>query len=256
MARIPENHPRYESLSQRERLIEGIKKGYVAEAGLIAHGRGEAFDYLLGERTIELAEKAERVAVALLLLSENPVISVNGNTAALVPKEIVKLANLLNAKIEVNLFYRTLKREKLIARILKKNGAKEIFGIGRDSSKKIPGLDSRRGRVDPEGIWKSDTVLIPLEDGDRTESLVRMKKNVIAIDLNPLSRTSQNSTVTIVDNLVRAIPSMVKFANGMKHYDEKKLKKLVEKFDNKKNLKRTIGIIRSNSCREQASPPR
>ena len=43
---LTKNHPRAHSLMIRERLIENIKSGVVATAGLIAHGRGEAFDYL------------------------------------------------------------------------------------------------------------------------------------------------------------------------------------------------------------------
>ncbi|MBA7544956.1 hypothetical protein ES705_37318 [subsurface metagenome] len=80
---IPDDHPRAESLRMRERLIEGMHKNIVAEAGLIAHGRGEAFDYLLGEKTSELAFTQEQVAVAMLLSAKHPVISVNGNVAAL-----------------------------------------------------------------------------------------------------------------------------------------------------------------------------
>jgi len=49
---------------------------------LLAHGRGEALDYLLGEETTPVARKAIRAATALLLTSERPVISVNGNAAA------------------------------------------------------------------------------------------------------------------------------------------------------------------------------
>jgi len=45
---ISERHPRAESLRIREKLIEGFETSVVAHAGLIAHGRGEAFDYLLG----------------------------------------------------------------------------------------------------------------------------------------------------------------------------------------------------------------
>ena len=48
---IPKNHPRYQSLFTREKIIEGMHEGIVAEAGLIAAGRGEAFDYILGEET-------------------------------------------------------------------------------------------------------------------------------------------------------------------------------------------------------------
>ncbi len=62
MNKIPKSHPRYRSLLEREKLVEGFHKGLVAEAGLIAQGRGEAFDYLIGERTIPSALKATRAA--------------------------------------------------------------------------------------------------------------------------------------------------------------------------------------------------
>ena len=47
-------------------------------------------------------------------------------------------------------------------------------------------------------------VLVPLEDGDRCEALVAAGKQVLVIDLNPLSRTSMTATVTIVDEVSRA----------------------------------------------------
>ena len=87
------------SLKTREKLVDGLKRGLVVTHGLIAHGRGEAFDYLLGERTSQNALHAEKVASCLLLISKTPVISVNGNTAALCSKEIVKLSKLTNASI-------------------------------------------------------------------------------------------------------------------------------------------------------------
>ncbi|MFQ5762978.1 MAG: hypothetical protein ACE5PO_08070, partial [Candidatus Bathyarchaeia archaeon] len=74
---VPANHPRATSLQIRERLIEGYRQGLVADAGLIAHGRGEAFDYILGEKTHPFAVTAARAAAALTLSSSNPVISVN-----------------------------------------------------------------------------------------------------------------------------------------------------------------------------------
>ncbi|MEW6070436.1 MAG: phosphopantothenate/pantothenate synthetase family protein, partial [Candidatus Thermoplasmatota archaeon] len=89
--RIPKSHPRYESLKTREALVKYWREGLVATQGLLAHGRGEAFDYLIGERTIKQAKIAARASAALLLLAEKPVISVNGNTAALAAKDIVKL---------------------------------------------------------------------------------------------------------------------------------------------------------------------
>jgi pantothenate synthetase (EC 6.3.2.1) len=89
---IPPSHPRRESLLVRERLVEGFREGFVAMQGLIAHGRGECFDYLIGEQTTPPALEAERAAAAALLLAERPVISVNGNAAALAPRELVELA--------------------------------------------------------------------------------------------------------------------------------------------------------------------
>ena len=59
---LPETHPRYQSLKYRHKIIEGMKELVVAEAGLIAHGRGECFDYILGEKTnfnAKLAIKAD-----------------------------------------------------------------------------------------------------------------------------------------------------------------------------------------------------
>ena len=79
---IPSDHPRARSLYIREMLVDGFRRGLVVPEGLIAHGRGEAYDYLLGERTTETAQRAIKAAAAMLLLSSRPVISVNGNTAA------------------------------------------------------------------------------------------------------------------------------------------------------------------------------
>ncbi|GAG99613.1 unnamed protein product, partial [marine sediment metagenome] len=67
MAAIPKNHPRYMSLLTREKISQAMKNGIVHETGLIAHGRGEAFDYLLGEKTISPVELAEKTAAAALL---------------------------------------------------------------------------------------------------------------------------------------------------------------------------------------------
>ena len=238
---IPESHPRHRSLKERHMIVEAMKQGYLADAGLIAHGRGEAFDYLLGEKTVPEAELAERMGVAMLLQAEKPVISVNGNTVALVAKEVVELAGILNAKIEINLFYRTVERERIIEGILAENGAEGVLGVGDNACEQIPGLDSERGKVSREGIHAADVVLVPLEDGDRTEALVAMGKKVIAIDLNPLSRTSQKATVSIVDNVTRAIPRMIELANEMRDSDNSEL---IKNFDNKENLDNITKRIR------------
>ncbi len=226
-------------------MVQGVKDGIVAEAGLIAYGRGEAFDYLLGEKTIHEAESAMKAAVAMLMMSENPVMSVNGNVAILVGKELVELAKKLNAKLEVNLFYRTPEREGKIEEILLKHGAGKVYGVG-NKTEKIPGLDSGRGKVDSDGIFKADTVFVPLEDGDRTEALIAMKKNVITVDLNPLSRTSQKATVSIVDNIVRAVPYMNKIAGEYRELDSKILEEIVREYDNKSNLEKTIQRMKAD----------
>lgn len=241
--KIPSRHPRAESLRTREKLIEQYDNGVVVYAGLIAHGRGEAFDYLLGEKTTKPAMKAIHVAAAALLTAETPVISVNGNVAALAAKDIVRLSQITGAKIEVNLFYRSLERERAIRKLLEKAGAHEVLGIGEDASATIPELSSERRRVDPRGILMADVVLVPLEDGDRTEALVKMGKKVVAVDLNPLSRTAQNASITIVDNIVRAAPRLVVTAKELKKHGTQKNNKILQSFDNKKNLADTLNLI-------------
>ncbi len=239
---IPANHPRAKSLQIREKLIDGFRNNIVVEEGLIAHGRGEAFDYLIGEKTGKESIAAMRSAVALMLLAKRPVISVNGNVASLCAKEIIELAEVTNSGIEVNLFYRTLGRELAIEKLLLSNGAKEVLGVGSRASETISELMSDRRRVDPDGIYSADIVLVPLEDGDRTEALAKMGKKVIAIDLNPLSRTAQKADVTIVDNVVRAMPKMVRLAKQMKRMKRKELQKIAE-FDNDKNIAASLKII-------------
>ncbi|MGB9714076.1 MAG: 4-phosphopantoate--beta-alanine ligase [Candidatus Bathyarchaeales archaeon] len=242
---IPKDHPRAESLRIREKLIEYFNEGVVASAGLIAHGRGEAFDYLLGEKTTAPALKAIEAATAMLLTAKKPVISVNGNTAALVAQEIVELAEAVNAKIEVNLFYRTPERELAIKKLLEKAGAKEVLGIGENTSAQIPELGSERRRVDARGILVADVVLVPLEDGDRTEALVKMGKKVIAVDLNPLSRTAQNATITIVDNVVRAMPKLIETTEKLKAQGNAKCREILRNFDNKRILAESINLIKN-----------
>ncbi|MBS3781042.1 MAG: phosphopantothenate/pantothenate synthetase [Candidatus Thermoplasmatota archaeon] len=226
MTDIPKSHPRYLSLKMRESLVKGVEDGITSMAGLIAHGRGEMFDYLIGEETISTAERAEKKAVEEIIEAKNPVISVNGNVAALVPKEIVELGKTLDTKLEVNLFHRIPERVSKIKGALENNGAEEVFGL--EPEEKIPGLDHKRALCSHEGIYTSDVVLVPLEDGDRAEALKKMGKKVITIDLNPLSRTSRVADITIVDNIVRAVPNMMEF------------EPLYDDFDNDENLKKTL----------------
>ena len=239
---IPSNHPRAKSLYIREMLVNGFRRGLVVPEGLIAHGRGEAYDYLIGERTTKTAQGAIEAAAATMLLSSRPVISVNGNTAALCPNTVVELARVAGASIEVNIFYRTEEREKAIKAELELHGAKKVLGVGSKASARIPELQSERRRVDPDGIYTADTVLVPLEDGDRTEALIKMNKKVITIDLNPLSRTSRAANITIVDNVVRAMPALVQAAHKLR--GTLSLKKITDNFDNSKNLQESLKIIK------------
>ncbi len=242
---INNKHPRAVSLKIRDKAVWGIEHGITSIYGLIAQGRGEAFDYLIGERTQGFAKEAISASAAGLLLAKYPVLSINGNSAALSAKEYITLAKLLNCPIEVNLFHRTQKREKAISNYLKKLGARQIVGVGKDASEEIEGIASKRKFVSPDGIKKADVVFVSLEDGDRTENLIKAGKKVITIDLNPLSRTAQKANITIVDNIVRAMPEIIKEIKEYKNTDKESLKKIIENYDNKIILQKAINQIRS-----------
>ncbi len=239
MTVIPKNHPRAKSLYIREKLVRGFDNGLVAKEGLLAHGRGEMFDYILGEKTTKQAKQAIKAAASMLMNAESPVVSVNGNIAALCPKEIIKLAKIIDGKIEINLFYANVQRKKRIVNIFKKHGVKDILGTNTKFIKKIPNLKSSRRYVDKNGIYSSDVVLVPLEDGDRTIALKKSGKKVITFDLNPLSRTAQTADITIVDNVMRGMNELIKECKSFKNKT-----KTEKKFNNKKNLSQTILDIR------------
>lgn len=238
---IPKTHPRYQSLKYRHKIIEGMKNLIVAEAGLIAHGRGECFDYILGEKTTKPAKKAIKAAVAALLIAEKPVISVNGNVAALVPDELVSLGKAVNIPLEINLFYEKKGRIRAIKKVLQKAGAKDIHGVDASKMVELEGLESNRRKV--ELIANADLVMVPLEDGDRTEALKKLNKTVIAVDLNPLSRTALWADVTIVDNIIRTIPEMIRIAQKLKKLNKEQLRDIFDNFNNKKNIQDTLDLI-------------
>jgi len=225
---VPESHPRYESLLTRHRIETGVDMGLTSRQGLIAQGRGEAYDYLLGEETIDSADRAERAAAAHLLSADHAVISVNGNAAALVPGELVALAEATGADLEVNLFNRTEERIERIADHLREHGAGSVKGLTADG--RIPGLDHERAKVDADGIGDADVVLVPLEDGDRAEALGEMGKTELVVDLNPLSRSAQVATVPIVDNIIRAIPNITDHARDLQGDPDAQLT-AIEHFD-------------------------
>jgi len=228
-AEIPDDHPRAQSLRTRHRIEAGVERGITSRQGLIAEGRGEAFDYLLGEQTLDSADRAARAAAAHLLSADHPVVSVNGNVAALVPEATVELAEAADAAVEVNLFNRTEERMERIAAHLRAHGAEEVLGLEADA--RIPGLAHERANVDADGIAAADAVVVPLEDGDRAAALGELGKTEIVIDLNPLSRSAQTATVPIVDNVVRAVPRITDHARELADATDEELRAVREGFD-------------------------
>jgi 4-phosphopantoate---beta-alanine ligase len=204
---IPDDHPRAHSLHTRARLQAAVEAGLVHGTGLIAHGRGEAFDYLLGEQTPPEARFAIEAAARALHAARNPVLSLNGNVVALAGPACVALrAALPRLKLEVNLFHRTPERVAKLIAAMEAAGAAPGSVLGSRPDARIPGLASDRAQCTQAGIGSADVILVPLEDGDRCSALKAMGKTVITIDLNPLSRTARTADITIVDELTRALP--------------------------------------------------
>jgi len=240
---VPVSHPRYTSLRLRDAIVSGVDNGITSSHGLIAHGRGEAFDYLLGEQTHAFASQAIRAAAARLRTATHPVLSVNGNTAALVAEDIVRLSRAVPAPIEVNIFHASQERERAIAEHLKQAGAETV--LLPDPQVVLDDIDSNRRFVHPEGLARADVVFVPLEDGDRCEALVRAGRQVITVDLNPLSRTAQKATITIVDNVTRAIPVLVAEVEAIAETPRDDLLAVVEQCDNAAILSTAIQRIRA-----------
>ena len=254
MAEIPDSHPRKSSLMSRQRMVEASRRGLLAESAMIAHGRGEAFDYLLGERTSDSASLAIREAAARLLEADSPIISMNGNSTVLAGAEAIKIAAILGCPVEVNIYYRTERRmESLISELESmkellvreasdsiRESIIEVEILGAEADGRIQGLEGPRALCSARGIERADVVLVPLEDGDRCEALTSLGKQVIAVDLNPLSRTSRKATVTIVDEVSRAFRRLVsELSENPKSTD----------WDNDSSLVEALEIMSSSSLR-------
>ena len=236
---IPKSHPRYESLMTREKIRKAMNKGLVHETGLIAHGRGEAFDYILGEKTQSFADEAIHAAAEALISARHPVFSLNGNVVALVAQECVELSQVFPLVLEVNLFHQSEDRVRLLIEELKKVGADSVLGL--EPTKHIPNLDHNRGWCEERGIYAADVVFVPLEDGDRCQALKDMGKYVITIDLNPLSRTARTADITVVDNITRALPRLIWWIQKIK--SEGPDRSFVDQWDNKYNLKQVYRFL-------------
>ncbi|MCP2507552.1 MAG: phosphopantothenate/pantothenate synthetase [Candidatus Thalassarchaeaceae archaeon] len=254
MSNISKNHPRYRSLIAREKIVDASNNGLLAHSAMIAHGRGEAFDYLLGEETSKSAKLAIKEVAYRLNKSKNPIISVNGNTVVLAGEDLIRIAAVLECPIEINLYYRTEERISKLLRLLNEQKNKvtkeacpegwigdwdksvnSVRLLGQENDGLIIGLEGPRAICSFEGIQRSSTVLVPLEDGDRCEALVALGKEVLVIDLNPLSRTARKASVTIVDEVSRAA-NLILNEIIIKDYE-------IKEWDNESTLRDALEII-------------
>lgn len=236
---VPKDHPRYKSLMVREHLAEMVEKGLVNPTGLISHGRGEAFDYLMGERTLAPSLEAEKVAAAYLLKAKRPLVCVNGNAAALDAKNLIKLSETIPAPLEINIFHRTEERMGLLIDYMESQGCKEV--LGRIPEARIPGLNHDRALC-TKTLYDCDTIIVPIEDGDRAEALVKMGKVVISIDINPISRTSKTATVPISDELTRALENIIRFVDELRGNDDE-IERIISSYNNDDNRRALLKEI-------------
>jgi len=108
-------------------------------------------------------------------------------------------------------------------------------------------IDSNRRFVHPDGLYRADVVFVPLEDGDRCEALRKMGKSVVTVDLNPLSRTARAATITVVDNLVRAMPLLVERVGELSDARPARLRQIAARYDNRKVLADAVRCIRGGA---------
>ena len=121
--------------------------------------------------------------------------------------------------------------------------------MGEEPDAEIPNLEHKRALCSQTGTMKADVILVPLEDGDRALALKNMGKTVIAIDLNPMSRTSLTSHISIVDDVVRAIANIVKHVEIIieKEILKEEMKREIDEFNNEKNLQDILEIMKKRA---------
>ena len=76
-----------------------------------------------------------------------------------------------------------------------------------------------------------------------------MGKKVISVDLNPLSFTAMASDVTIDDNIMRAIPNMIKISEQLVKRDKSYLLQQIKNFDNKENMHSNVAIDKKRNLK-------
>jgi len=256
MADIPKTHPRYHSLMLRERLAFGLDNGLTSKKGLIAHGRGEAFYYMLGEKTHDFARESIDVSLAMLVEAERPIISVNGNTTALASDEIIDFAYALikagkDCAIEVNIFTFTKERADKICKFftdkISEKGYKIDVLISRtEGALELPDIEHNRRFMHPDGLGRADVALVMLEDGDRCEALANSGRKVISVDLNPMSRSATKAHVNICDELTRCLVVMTNRLAEVSSLTSAERQKLISDFDSEKAIKRSLKALRES----------
>ena len=74
---------------------------------------------------------------------------------------------------------------------------------------------------------------------------MRSGKRVITVDLNPMSRTARNATITIVDNVTRAMPLLLERVAAHRS-DAAASRGLPDTFDNDRGLRAAEAAIRAD----------
>ena len=113
--------------------------------------------------------------------------------------------------------------------------------MGRNPDARIPGLNHDRALC-TRTLFDCDAIVVPIEDGDRAEALVKMGKVVISIDINPLSRTSRTATVPVCDEMSRALENIIRFVRELKGKDDV-IENIINTYSNKDNRKQVLHQI-------------
>ena len=142
----------------------------------------------------------------------------------------------------MNLFHRSEARVRRIRQLLERVGARDV--LGERPNARVPGLESKRALSHREGVFGADVVLVPLEDGDRAEALVRMKKVVISVDLNPFSRTTRMASIPVVDEVSRALLNIHRFVHELRD-DGKEVTRITRTYDKDRNMAALYSFLRS-----------
>jgi len=225
---IPKDHPRYKSLVTREHLAECARTGIVSLEGLTSHGRGEAFDYLLGEKTSESALLAgkdcggpapHRKTPGALRERQHRGACGTRNRASPEGKRGARRGQPLPPDTRTG----TADRDGSSAMPVR-----TVFsGRSRSASSRSPttGPFCRR-----EGCLLPMSCLSRSKTATAARCSVGMGKKVIAIDLNPLSRTAKTATLTVVDEVTRALPEIAQACTAL---SDGKCRSLVAVMDNR-----------------------